>query len=383
MTGTATADEERSVHEAADAAATLREAFDDLERIERHIADLGLDRVETAADRYRRAHRVLKQYEEDAVGTGDFSSYVKFEAAFDAATDTESGELAASAFEAANDAVDKRRLSTSDFEAAREALEPAGDYIDLLERRDEAVDAYRAARRDAKEALAALEGHVEELEDLASLADVDLDAPVASLHDPIEAYNEAVREAFHSFKKSASARELFDLLDLTEQYPLVDVDQPPRDLAEYVTEYDAGEEPVTDLLEYADYSKSKLDHYVDDPGALRTAVAVHRTYLERIDGEPLTIEWPPKPAEELTFRIKELTPIVSRFADEDTVATLRAVRRLAKEDDYDTLRRAAEVRVERSDEELALLESGSVDDRLAEARDIRDLVAAILEETDR
>ncbi|PSQ57777.1 hypothetical protein BRD22_00245, partial [Halobacteriales archaeon SW_8_68_21] len=210
-----------------------------------------------------------------------------------------------------------------------------------------------------------------------------LDADLGRLRDPIEAYDEAVREAFREFFKSASAREVFAFLDRADGTPFVDVDVPPTDLAEYVKTHAAGEEPPATLLEYADYTNSKLEHYVDDPGALRTAVAVHRTYLERLDGEPLTLDWPPKPGDELAYEIDELVPLVGRIADDDTVATLRSVRELARSDEYERLRRAAEVRHALDDPDLALIERGEAANRVETAEETRSLVDDVLAETER
>ncbi len=371
------------IRDAGEAAAILRERYDELGRIETRIADLGRDRVEAAVDAYRQAHRVLDQYEEDAVGSGDFASYVRFEGAFANAVGVGDDALASDAFAAADEAVDKRRLSESDFAAAREELEPAGEYVDLLTERDDAVDAYRAARKETIDAKKALEARLDELRDVASMADADLTADVDSLRDPIEAYNDAVREAFREFYKSASAREVFAFLDRADSTPFVDADVPPTALAEYVADYAAGEEPLPTLIEYADYSNSKLEHYIDDPGALRTAVAVHRTYIERLDAEPLTIDWPPATGAELAYEIDELIPLVSRIAADETVATLRSVRDLAREEEYERLRRVAEVRDALDEPELDLLERGVIDDRLQEAERTLTLVEAVLAETDR
>ncbi|WP_200530685.1 hypothetical protein [Halorubrum sp. LN27] len=372
-----------TVRAAGEAAATLRERYDELARIEGRIADLGRDRIEAAADAYRRAHRVLDRYEEDAVGTGDFGSYVQFRGEFGDAVDADDDALAADAFADAEEAVDKRRLSESDFAAAREALEPAGEYVDLLADRDEALDDYRAARKAAREAKKALDARLDELREVADMADADLDADVARLREPIASYNDAVREAFETFYKSASAREVFSFLDRADGTPFVDADVPPTDLREYVDEYDAGEEPLPTLLEYADYSNSKLEHYVDDPGALRTAVAVHRTYVERLDAEPLTLDWPPAEGDELAYEIDELIPLVSRVADDETVATLRSVRDLARGEAYDRLRRAAVVRDALDDAELALLAEERIDDRVREAERTLSIAEDVLAETER
>ena len=371
------------IQSAREAAATLRERYDELARVEARIERLGQERVEAAADTYRRAHRILDQYEDDATGTGDFGSYVEFEGEFSETVDVGDDALAADAFGAADEAVDKRRLSTDDFDAARDALEPAGEYVTLLERRDDAVDDYRVARRDLKNARDDLADRVDELSAVVDDADVDLTVPLETLREQVESYNDAVRKAFDEFLKTASARETFDFLEATERYPLVDFDAPPRDLSEYVDEYEAGEEPLPQLLEYADYSQSKLDHYVDDPGALRTAVAVHRTWIERLDGEPLTLAWPPEPADELQYRVQELTSLVSRVADENVVADLRSLGDRSREEDYEMLRRAAKVTEELDEREQALIEANAAGDRLTEAEGTLTLAEDILVETER
>ena len=378
----AAGDGDGPIRAAGEAAAALRERYDELRRLESRIAALGRDRVEATADAYRRAHRVLDQYEDDAVGTGDFGSYVQFEGAFANAVDVDDVP-AADAFAAADEAVDKRRLSEADFAAAREALDPAGEYVDLLSDRDDTIDEYRIARKRAREARDALADRLSELRDVADMADADIDAPVDRLRDPIESYNESVREAFDAFYRSASAREVLAFIERADATPFVDVDVPPTDLREYVDDHAAGDEPLPTLLEYADYSNSKLDHYVDDPGALRTAVAVHRTYVDRIDPEPLTVGWPPSPGDELVYEVDELVPLVSRVADDDTVATLRSIRDLARTDEYARLRRAAVVRDALDDDELALVEAGAVDERVAEAERTLALVEDVLAETER
>ena len=215
------------------------------------------------------------------------------------------------------------------------------------------------------------------------MADADIAADVDRLREPVAAYNDAVREAFRSYYRSASARDMFGFIERADATPFVDIDLPPPDLRAYVDDHAAGEEPLPTLLEYADYSASKLDHYVDDAGALRTAVAVHKTYLDRIDAAPLTVEWPPAPGDELAYEIDELIPLVSRIADEETVATLRPIRELARSEEYERLRRAAVVRDALDEPELALLWSDEIDDRVAEAERTLRLVDDVLAETER
>ena len=175
-----------AVGEAGEAAGRLRERYDELRRIEARIADYGRDRVETAVDAYRRAHRALDRYEDDAVGSGDFGSYLQFRGEFGEAVDVDDVP-AADAFAAADEAVDKRRLSEGDFAAAREALAPAGELVELLEAYDDAVDEFRAARKDARDARRRLDSRLDELRDAAGIAHAHLNGAHDRLRGPVEA----------------------------------------------------------------------------------------------------------------------------------------------------------------------------------------------------
>ncbi len=135
---------------------------------------------------------------------------------------------------------------------------------------------------------------------------------------------------------------MFALLERSRWYPFVGYDRPPEDLREYVVESSDGEYTIPELLEYADYSRSKLSHYVEDADVLKRRVATQQTYLDGIDAEALTIEWPPDEAEVLCRRTREIRPFVARVADEETVAALRTVRLLTYDDEYDRLQTAAQ-----------------------------------------
>ena len=373
----------RPTRRAAESAADLREEYDTLREIEQQLSRLGESRVETTVDAYRRANRVLDRYDDTATGSGDFASYVEFRSKFEAATSVDDA-LAADAFEQANDVVDQRRLNEGDFAEAREALSPAEQYLRLLEDRDAAVDTYRIRRNRTEGELDELDDHIDSLERTAEMADVDLSAPVADLEDVVTAYNDAVAEAFVQFKRSVSARDFFGFLDTCRRYPLVSVNQPPRELDEYVSARPAGTEPLPTLLEYADYSPGKLKHYVDDPGALRTTVAVHQTYLDRITVEPLTIGWPPPPATELRYLIRELIPLASRLTDHpEPVVALRDLRALTRTSRYDTLRRVALARDALPETAQQLIAAGAVEETLDHARTTRRLCERILAETTR
>ncbi|MFB6080397.1 MAG: hypothetical protein ABEJ81_05310 [Haloferacaceae archaeon] len=365
---------------ARDATDRLEQVRAERERAREAVRERGTERTGAVASAYHEATRLLDRYEESATGTGNFEAYVEFQERFAELVEGLDEDLPLrDAFEEAAEAIDRRRLRGRDFAAARSALDPAAELVDLLDRRDEADERFRQVRHEADEALDAVEERIADLERVEELGDADLDAPVERLREPIEEYDDAVREAFAEYKRTASARALFSLLTTADRYPLVDFRRPPRDLREYVETYPAGAEPIPKLLEYADYSASKLDHYVEDPGALRARVATHRTYLERLDAEPLTVAWPPPADDVLGMRGEELVALVGRFADESTVALARRIRHLPRRTDYDRLREAARARTELTDDQRERLRTGRVGDDLDRLRAAREEVRAVLE----
>ena len=364
--------------------AELADAHDQLAAVEADIESEGRDRVERAADAYDRATDLLDRYRESATGSGGetFQLFLEFQSQFVELVDGIDDDLPhAEAFETASDRVDGRRLSERDFDRARDALEPAAEAAALLDRRGSALDRYDEARRDAHRLLRTVEDRIEDLERVASLGDADLDAPVSDLRDPVDRYDEAARADFEAYKRETPAREVLSFVASTSAYPLVDFRTPPSDLLSYVERADAGDESIPTLLEYADYSRSKLDHYVTDPGELEARVGANRTYLERLDAGPLTVSWPPTPAATLRRRVDELVSVVGRFASEETVTALRAVADVARDEDrYERVREAARAEAELTDAERARLASGEVAAELDSLRETRDELRAALEE---
>ncbi|TQQ80750.1 DUF7118 family protein [Halonotius roseus] len=385
----------------------LRAAADRVAAAEAAIADHGEDSVEAAADAYRNATRLLDNYEDSATGTGDFGAYLQFQTEILTLVDSLPDDtFAADAFQRVSDRLDKRRLNEADFEFAREQIETAGEAVELLEEREAAIDAYRTARGDAEKRLSELREEADRLRDLQRLADVDLEVSTEPLRERVDEYNTAVRTAFEQFRDTRPARELFELLGDAADRPLVGVDRPPRDLVEYIDTKPVGAEPLAELVEYADYSPSKLEHYVDDPGALRTSVAVHQTYLDRLDAEAFCVGWPPAEAATLRTRLDELAPFVRRlesvFADDDSggdavddsddlddaddttpniEAARRRLARFTRRDEYERLREVAVAEHELDDDEYDRVASGAVDDDLAAVTDAISKIDAALDET--
>jgi len=367
----------RETAELADADETYRE-------IDARIDEYGEATVESVADAYDRATDLLARYEERATGTGrqNFQKFVEFKAEFGSFVEELSEELPAyDAFDAAGDRFDKNRLNERDFERAREDLEPAAEIAGLLDDRAAALDRYRKRRRAVRDALDDARGEIADRERLLELGDADLDAPVAEIREPIEAYNGAVTEAFAEFRREAGARDVLDFVAVTRDYPLVEFREPPERLRAYVADREAGERPIPELLELSRYSNSKLDHYVDDPAALKRAVATNETYLERLDAAPLRLDWPPRSAADLRWRTGELISVVGRFAPEDVVAALRAVQGVVRDADrFERLRTAAIAAEQLSEEEREKIERGAVEREIDELREREAALEAALDE---
>ncbi|GAA0261560.1 DUF7118 family protein [Halobacterium noricense] len=349
--------------------ADLEAARDAREDARDAVEDVGKDRLRTLQEAIDGLERLFDQYEADATGTGDFKSYIDFQDDLVAFVEELNEDLPErEAFESLLDLFKKRRLSESDFAEARDRLADARELVGRLDDLADAREAYGDTRTRVAERADEYAAEVEQLERLQRLGDADLDAPVETLRDPIETYDERVRAAFREFRESAPARDVLGFVETTQSYPLVGFDSVPDDLAAFVADREAGTEPLPQLLEFAEYSPSKLDHYVAEPRALKRAVGGNRTYLDRLDAEPLTVGWPPAPAAELRHRLEELVSVVARFAADDVLAALHAVRRRVRDDDYQRLRTAAVAEHELTDSEKQRIESGVADD-LAAARE--------------
>ncbi|WP_203229144.1 DUF7118 family protein [Halobellus captivus] len=357
----------------------LRAARSRQTQVEAEIEDVGEDAVVTAADTYRKALSLLDRYEGSATGTGDFQAYVEFQGKFLDLVDELGDDVPSKdAFDTAAERMDRRRLSEDDFDDARADLEPAGEYVDLLDRREEATEAVSAAKRDAKLYGRELDDEIERRAEMLAFADADLDAPVEELRGPVRAYNEAVEEDFNAFYESGAAADVIGLLERAESFPLVEFESPPRDLREFVRESPDADESIPTLLEFADYTGSKLDHYAADPALLQTTVAVHRTFLERLSAEPLTVSLPPPQAETLRLWAREATSLLARFASEETVARLRAVRDLTRRDDYEELQFVARAHEELDADARERVKSGAAATELERLRDARERLSAAL-----
>ena len=349
----------------------LQDAAADLEAAREAAEEY--DDAETVATAYRDVYSILERYEERATDWDDFEGYIRFrEALGERLSELPEDVPEREAFAAADAKLatsPRNPPSEADFERARELLAPAREYADALEEREAARERYEEAYAELRDYREDLKAEVERLETLAERAAVDFDAPTERIREPIESYDGTVRDAFEAFRRDAPAREVLGVISRTESYPLVNYESPPETLVEYLRDADAGEQPIPELLDAAGRSRASLAHDVDDPGTFKTVVGSNRTYLERLDAEPLTVGWPPPSAGVLRWRAAELVAVVGRFAPESVVSEARTLRSLADREEYERLRRAAVARAETDEAERERLRSGSVEAELADARD--------------
>jgi len=352
-----------------------------LERAEERVAEFGEEKLQRLADVYHEFVGILDRYEDQVTDDGgDVQTNIEFQSQIAEVSKQLSDDLLLSeTFRECDEYLQQKWFSESDFEHVYEQLDPVSDLVGRLEERDAALEAYRETRRDVRYRIRELDEEINELERLSRLGNADLDAPTGRLREPIEAYNDAVTDAFEAFRRNSSAREVLAFVAAMADYPLVPFEYPPEGLLRYVREREPGTETISQLLAYADYSRSKLDHYVDDPGALKHTIGGKQTFLERLDAAPLRIGWPPPAATDLEYRCRELTAAVNRFAP-DAVEPLRDVAALPRERNYERLRNAAQAREELTDVERDRIATEDIEGQLGGLREEREHLQGALDE---
>jgi len=368
-----------------DLIARLRRTATAHEEARARVAEAGEQRVQRLAEYYREITGLMERYEyrivSDGEGDVDMDLFIEYQEELAHFVEHLPEDLDhRDAFEQVDEIMHQKWLKTDDFEDARAALSPVANLIERLDERERTRERLESAAHDARVRLREIEDRIDDHERLVTLGEADLDAPTERLRDSIETYNEAVTTAFESFRRETSAREVIEFVVATEPFPLVGFRQPPADLREYVTDSGAGTEPIPQLLEYAEYSTSKLYHYIEDAHALERNVATHQTYLRRLDAEPLTVGWPPPSADRLRWRCRELIPVVDKFAGDEVLEPLRTVRQLPYTVDYERLRESAVSRAELGERERERLRSGQVEAELRRLRERLERLGEALEE---
>ncbi len=367
----------------ADAVDSLAAADRAYREADRAVEEIGEADLEQLAEVYDEFVELIEQYEEPASGSGGetFQAYVEFEgklADFEESIPDNLRER--ETIEAAAELLDRRRLEERDFEKARDRLAPVRELVDRLDDREEFRQRYREARRNVRRRIRDLDQRIDELESLLEFAEVDFDAPIDRLREPIDHYNDRVTESFETFRRQAPVTDVLGVIGSAADRPLIDMRAPPSELRSYLRSNPVGEKPIPQLIEWTDFSRSKLGHYVEDPQTFLGRVGANRTYLDRLDADPLTIDWPPPPAEELRWRIRELVPIIDQFAGAETIGALRTVREITRDPAYSRLRETAEALETLDERDRERLASGAIERDLEAARDERERLQEALSE---
>lgn len=317
------------------------EKLDEYRELREKVREVGEERAEETRDLYEKIDAAFEEYREDATGHGEFGRYVEFQNVVIAAENRleASDVYRADDFEKALSRLDARTLRDKHFRRARGDLEEiagfVGEYKSYVELRDA-----------LKEELSQKERRVDELEDEIRESERRLDTArrgeevdASPLREAVERYNERVREEFEAFLRKASAVEVARLGEKTLDAPLVDDAPIERGTAERLSRH-VDDEAVERVLELADSSDAKLSHYVDNTDGFRAAVP--RTFFETADAERFELGYEREGV--MRRLVPELVRIVSRFADEETVAALRRVGGMAERGEYGPMRRALEAR---------------------------------------
>lgn len=326
---------------------------DDVESLEDAldtVEEVGAEPLRNAANLKSRFDAAVREYRDSATGRDDFGSYVEFRSIATAVEEAveEDEVYGEDSFLQAAERFDRRTIREKHFDRAEEDLADVEAAVEDLGQAERLQDEVAGMRHRLRRRLDELEDEKDELlgelEQVKEYEDVDAEELVGL----VDEYDRRVKQEFQEFRERASAADVVRVGARAGELPLVD-DQ-PVDVDDARTLEDvAGDRTVEQVLEMADHSRSKLEHYVDDAVEFRRAVP--RSFLESFDGSAFEIGFD-EPADVVRYEAPELRKVVQGFADEDVVDLLRRIRRLAMDDEYEEMRRAHQAAGELDPESL-------------------------------
>ncbi|QZA89386.1 hypothetical protein K0C01_04400 [Salinarchaeum sp. IM2453] len=365
------------------ALAELEQAVTEYIEATQAVNEYGEEQLRTVEERYETVRKLLLKYRDEATDTGirEYVSYAEFKTKFESFVSNLDDDFPRrQAFERAFDTIDKRRLSENDFEQAHEHLKPVKQLAARLEQRETTRNKLIEARNRVEGQITETQEEISRLEQKIELGEADFDAPIEQLKGPIEIYNSAVTEAFTEIRRNQPVEKLLRVVERTRYYPLVPFKLPPKDLRSYLRKPEIRELSVSKLLEYADYSNSKLSHYVTDPREFKRHIATNRTYLKGLNADPALLDWPPDEADKLAFRVRELRSALGSLLSEEAIAALREIKEMtANRSEYDRIRNAAKATFELDEEDRRQLKDGTIQQELQRQRDLLQDLKAELE----
>lgn len=258
----------------------------------------------------------------------------------------------------------------------RRALEPLEEIAGLRDERNRVEKEIRRQKKARRKKRRELE---ERARRLRSLRDTRLDPGaeeyIHSIQERLDRVNERIVGVLDALVSNAPTREVIRLLGDVGIRPELGLPRAPdkSGLMGFLGSHPVGNEPIYRVLEYADYSDSRLSHYVDRPREFKDAMSANLAYLEKItDIRRLAPKLQVEPGGMLARRLSALTSLVSRagsLVEKDTsglVQELREMRREVLSGEY-ARHFSSYRRIQRlSQEERRLVEAGAVEDELAE-----------------
>ncbi len=314
---------------------------DDVERLEDaldRVEEAGAEPLRRAADLKSRFDAAVREYRDSATGRGDFGSYVEFRSIATAVEEAveEDEVYGEDSFLQAAERFDRRTIREKHFERAERDLENVEDAVAALEEAERLRDEADGERHRLRRRIDELEEERDELRGRLERAREHDDVDASELVELVGEYDRRVKEEFEGFRERASAADVVRVGARAGELPLVEDQAVDVDDARRVEDV-AGDRSAEEVLEMTGYSRSKLEHYVDDAVEFRRAVP--RSFLKSFDGSAFEIGFD-EPADVVRYEAPELRKVVQEFADEDVVDLLRRIRRLALDDRYEEMRRA-------------------------------------------
>lgn len=321
--------------------ADVSERIQELKRARQRIEDIGLEKAKKTHDFYSELSETMEEYREDAVGTGDFETYVEFQGILDdllqRINNSQNEVYRAEDFERVIDGFEKRVIRESDFRRAESRLADVRELAETIDRVREIEKELRYEKGRLERRKSELESRLKrvgrKIDTAKGVSDID-PSPLISI---IESYNSSVETDFEEFYNSAPSIKVARLGEKARDLPLADIKPLDKETVEILRRTGMGQKTVSEVLEYADYSNSKLSHYIERPDEFRRNVSQTWFKLLSADDFKISVE---TPQNLIKHKVPELIRIVDEFGSEETVRRLREIHSVAEKGEYAPMRRA-------------------------------------------
>ncbi|MDY6765077.1 MAG: hypothetical protein SV377_05240 [Halobacteria archaeon] len=340
----------------------VSETIQELKRARQRIEDIGLEKAKKTHDFYSELSETMDEYREDAVGTGDFETYVEFQGILDDMLERvkkNQDEIhRPEDFERVIDDFEKRVIRESDFRHAESTLSDVRELSETIDRINEIEKELRYEKGKLERRKSELESRLKsikrKIDTAKGVSDID-PSPLVSL---IESYNSSVETDFEEFYNNAPAIKVARIGEKARDFPLADIKPLDKETVRILERTGMGRKTVSEVLEYADYSDSKLSHYIDKPEEFRRNVSQTWFKLLSADDFKISVE---TPQNLIKHKVPELVRVVGEFGSDETVRKLREIHSIAERGEYAPMRRAYLSEKETGDKNLEDLQEEKED----------------------